>query len=118
MQEVLDSIPSRYKKNAEILLSKLRQHQDISSWDDKGTFLYRGEFLPGSVIVDLVREVTQSTTISDKRKLKSWDVFLKAMAKLHIPISIAGNSATREQLEALKSAPPPPPTLPAMVAIA
>ena len=107
IQEVLDSLPNRYKKNAEILLSKLRQHQEISSWDDKGSFQYRGELLPGSNILDLVRGITQSTALSDKRKPKGWDVFLKALAELNIPTSIVGNSTAREQLEAMKSAATP-----------
>ncbi|KAG8139282.1 hypothetical protein E2320_002074 [Naja naja] len=58
-QEILEGMSTRYRKNAELLLNKMKQHQDIMGWDDHGTVSYKGTPVYGSNIVDLVKGVSQ-----------------------------------------------------------
>lgn len=100
--EILSGISSRYRKNAELLLNKMKQHQDISSWDTRGTFLYKGMPVPGTNILDLVKGASQHRSLTEKRKPKGWDEFMTAMAEVNVPTSVLGSTAVKEQLEKLK----------------
>lgn len=110
IREILEGVHARYRKNAELLLNKLSQHKDVSSWDDRGSFLYRGKALPGSNILDLIRGVTHSNAIPDKRKPQGWDIFLKALAEINMPTSLVGNMDVRQTVETLKIPSLPPKT--------
>ncbi|KAG8147991.1 hypothetical protein E2320_023048 [Naja naja] len=77
MDEVLRGVSTRYRKNAELLLNKMKQHQDISTWDDRD-LLYRGVPIPG------------------------WDAFMNAMAEVNVSTSVLGSTAIKEQIEKLK----------------
>lgn len=102
-QEVLDNVNKRFKKNAIVLLNKLGQDKNLSSWDDKGSFVYKGSVVNGSNMLDLVRAVTQTRSVPSKRVPKGWDVFMNAMAELNVPSSVMGNAANRDLLERLKA---------------
>ncbi|KAG8147510.1 hypothetical protein E2320_022647 [Naja naja] len=59
MDEILRGVSTHYRKNVELLLNKMKQHQDVSTWDDRGTFLYKGVPIPGTNILDLVKGASQ-----------------------------------------------------------
>lgn len=103
VQEVLDNVHTRYRKNAKVLLSKLSQHKDISSWDDQGGFIYKGMLVKGSNMLDLVRRTLQTHAGATKQPPKGWDIFMKAMAELNVPSSVMGNVVNRDHLERLKA---------------
>ena len=102
-QEVLDNLPARYKNHARLLLNKMKQNKDVSAWDVKGTFVYKGDAISGTNMMDLVKGVTQTHALTTKRLPKGWDVFMRALAELNVPTSVVGNPANREALDALKS---------------
>lgn len=101
--EVLDSVSSRLKDRARLLLNKMKQNKDVSYWDDKGAFIYRGRAVPGTSMIDLVKNVTQIHALPAKRTPKGWDLFLQALAELNMPTAVVGNAATKEVLEQLKN---------------
>lgn len=102
MDEILRGVSTRYRKNAELLLNKMKQHQDVSTWDDRGTFLYKGVPIPGTNILDLVKGASQHRAPTEKRKPKGWDDFMNAMAEVNIPTSVLGSTTVKEQIEKLK----------------
>ncbi|CAM2105449.1 unnamed protein product [Caretta caretta] len=92
-----------YKKNALILLNKLGQDKNISSWNDKGSFVYKGSVVNGSNMLDLVRAITQTLSVPSRCVPKGWDVSMNAMVELNIPSSVMGNAANTDLLERLKA---------------
>lgn len=80
----------------------MKQNEDISSWDEKGNFVYKGETVPGSKMLDLVKGITQIHALQPARTPKEWDLFLKAMAELNIPSTVVSNPGNRTALEHLK----------------
>ena len=102
VQEVLDNVHAQYRKHAKVLLTKLSQHKDISSWDDQGGFVYKGVLVKGSNMLDLVWRTLQTHAGTTKRPPKGWDIFMKAMAELNVPSSVMGNVVNRDHLERLK----------------
>ncbi|KYO40990.1 hypothetical protein Y1Q_0013735 [Alligator mississippiensis] len=102
IQEVLDNVCAQYRKNAKVLLTKLSQHKDISSWDDQGGFVYKEMLVKGSNMLDLGQGTLQTHAGSSKHPPKGWDIFMKAMAELNIPSSVMGNTVNRDHLERLE----------------
>ncbi|XP_032081574.1 uncharacterized protein LOC116514209 [Thamnophis elegans] len=102
MDDILSGVSTRYRKNAELLLNKMKQHQDVSTWDERGTFLYKGVPIPGTNILDLVKGASQHRAPTEKRKPKGWDDFMNAMAEVNVPTSVLGSTAVKEQIEKLK----------------
>ena len=44
----MKSVPKIYKAEARQLLDKIKKHQDVSHWNDKGELLYENKPIPGS----------------------------------------------------------------------
>lgn len=101
--EILDSLSARFKNKARLLLNKMKQNQSISSWDEKGAFVYRGEPVPGSNMLDLVKGITQLHALPARRIPKGWDLFLQAMAELNVPSTVVGNPTIKDILEHMKN---------------
>lgn len=102
--EILEGMGPRYKKNAELLLNKMKQHQDILGWDAHGTVLYKGSVVPGTNIVDLVKGVSHQRSRNAKYYPKGWNEFMSAMAEMNVPTALLGSNSVKEQLEKLKDA--------------
>lgn len=109
VSEIITHVNPRFKKNTELLLNKMLQNSDITTWNDKSEFIYKGDVIPGSNMLDLVRNTTQSHGLLKSKIPHGWDAFMQAMAELNMPSTVVGNSTTREILDGLKmdwNAPP------------
>ena len=53
-REVMKSVPKIYKAGARQLLDKIKEHQDVLHWNDKGELLHETKPISGSHLVDLV----------------------------------------------------------------
>ena len=106
-EEILENLSPRYRTNARVLLKKIDQNRDITSWDGKGTFLYRGTPVTGSHMLDLVKAITHTSAPSSSLQPKGMEVFMTALAEINVPSSVARAPATRKMLEDLKSSPSP-----------
>lgn len=102
VQDILMHVHDRFKKNAEVLLSKMKHANDITDWNDRGEFVYRGNAVPGSNILDLVRTATQNHGVLNKSAPHGWGTFVQSMAELNIPSTVVGNSSNRKLLDNLK----------------
>ena len=80
----------------------MRQNKSVSSWDDKGAFLYKGEMVTSSNMLDLIKGIIQTQPLPAKHVPKGWNSFMKAMAELNVPTSVVGNADNRECLDSLK----------------
>lgn len=54
--ENLESVPKIYKAGAIQLLDKIKEHQDVLHWNDKGELLYDTKPITDSHLVDLVND--------------------------------------------------------------
>ena len=52
----MKSVPKIYKAGARQLLDKIKEHQDVLLWNDKGELLYETKPILGSDLVDPVND--------------------------------------------------------------
>ena len=79
-QEVMKSGPKIYKAGARQLLDKIKEHQDVLHWNDKGELLYETKPIPGSHLVDLVNDTLRHRKGFEPPPV-GWSVFV-----LHVEI--------------------------------
>ena len=75
--EVVKSLPKIYKAGARQMLDKIKEHQDVLHWNDKGELLYETKPIPGSHLVDLVND-----TLCHRKGFEpvGWSVFARSGA--------------------------------------
>lgn len=79
MQEILDGTSTHYRKNAEFLLNKMKQHWDVTAWD------YRGMYTRGPTYrFDLVKGALQHQARIVKQNPNDWNKFMSAMAYMKV----------------------------------
>ena len=81
-KQIINSVPKTMQNRAKLLIQRLKDHSDISSWNDNGQLVLEGSIVPNSNIVDLVNDVI--------RKRKGFNpehsnIFAKALAKINSP---------------------------------
>ena len=95
--EVMKSVPKIYKAGARQLLDKIKEHQDVLHWNDKGELLYETKPIPSSHLVDLVND-----TLRHRKGFEpvGWSVFARGLARMNVPENLVRNpqrqSAVRE----------------------
>lgn len=102
IQHILEHVSYRFKKNAELLLNRMLHAKDITSWNDRGEFIYKGNIIPGTNIVDLIRSATQCTALPKEKIPHGWSNFIHAMAELNVPSMVVGNTTARQALDSIK----------------
>ena len=101
--EVLKHMPIRNKRNAEYILASLSRHNDQISWTDQGEIVVGNKNVPGSHLYDLLKSVTAHNNVADRSRPKGWNIFLKTLASLNVPISVIPNTRVRRSIEAFKT---------------
>ena len=83
---ILDSMPKRYKfKVGSIVSHILRDPQNTLSWNEAGELLYHGTLIPGSHIIDLLKD----TQYQHKGyQLKGITEFYKGLQEIHVPTTL------------------------------
>ena len=81
-KQIIDSVPKTMQNRVKLLIQKLKDHSDVSSWNDNGQLVLDGSTIPNSNIVDLVNDIM--------RKRKGFNpehssTFAKALAKINVP---------------------------------
>lgn len=96
VKEVMDSVPSSLKKNAQLLLERLKRDKDIT-WNERGEIIYRGRLINQSNLTDLVNDVL--------RRRKSmpdpvgWQTFATALSAMNAPKDLIGNPQRKKFVE-------------------
>lgn len=86
-QHILDSVPSTMKRKAQLLLSILQDHPNMS-WDEDGTMKLYGKPIQGSNIIDLVNDVLRHRKGSEPT---GWQSFAEGLREMNIPQDVVGN---------------------------
>lgn len=86
-QHILDSVPSTMKRKAQLLLSILKDNQNMS-WNDDGTVKVYGKSIEGSNIIDLVNDVLRHRKGSEPT---GWRPFAESLRDMNIPQDVIGN---------------------------
>ena len=102
--EIVDSAPNTLKRKAQRLVEKLKADSTVD-WNDRGEFIYNGEVVTGSNMVDLVNGVL--------RKRKSvvpvgWKRFANYLKRLNVSNDLIGNPELWQYMQS--GSPNRPPT--------
>ena len=100
VEEILRNIPMQRRKNAQYILEKMLNAQDTARWRETGEFVFNGSVIPGTHIFDLVKSATAPQMT--RRRPQGWDEFLRAIAKLNIPLSTVPNRQVQQAVDSLK----------------
>lgn len=102
IDDVLQSLPPRDRKNAEYVLKKLSDRHDV--WNTKGEFVYRGNVVKGSHMIDLFKRLLFpfKKKKSEGSEPPGWTHFLNTLSELNIPLSSISNPKARNQYRLLK----------------
>ena len=83
---ILDTMPQRYKYKVGAIVSHiLRDPQQTLAWDDAGQLLYKGTSIPGSHIVDLLKD---SQYKHKGRHLEGSKEFYEGLKQIHLPATL------------------------------
>ena len=87
-QEVMKSVPTVYKAGARQLLDKIKEHQDVLNWNEKGELMYENKPMTESHVVDLVND-----TLRHRKRFEpmGWSVFVRRLAQMNVPENIVRN---------------------------
>lgn len=102
LEGVLKHIPKRSQRNAEYILDAITRSKHVLSWTDNAEIVVNGRPLHGTHLYDLVKSVTASHNISDISRPLGWDVFLKTLAHLNIPLMAIPNKQVRGDIAEYK----------------
>ena len=102
--EIVDSAPKTLKRKAQRLVEKLKADSTVD-WNDRGEFIYNGEVVTGSNMVDLVNGVL--------RKRNSvvpvgWKRFANYLKRLNVSNDLIGNPELWQYMQS--GSPTRPPT--------
>jgi len=107
--EILQTIPQKYKAQAEGLLRWMKKTPGAVEWDDKGVVTLDGKSIQGSSISDLIND-----TIRERKGFtpKGRNDFTQILAKLNTPEDFVRNNNRRKLMTLLKTGGRLPPTTP------
>lgn len=88
-EDVIRTVPKTLKKKAEAIMERIKRHPEMS-WNTRGEFVYRGQALPGSNIVDLVNDVLRHRKTFSPH---GWQDFARALRQTNTPQDMIGNRA-------------------------
>lgn len=100
-ESILKYIPRRSKTNAGHILDALRRAPGKVSWTKSGEVIINGQNIRGSHVFDLIKNVTSSHNVSVKPP--GWEMFLKTLAELNVPLSIVPNMKVRDTISGFKT---------------
>lgn len=107
--EILETVPKKFKGQAEGLLRWIRKTPEAVQWDDKGVVSLEGQPLDGTSISDLIND--------SLRKRKGFqpqgrDAFTKVLATLNTPDDFIRNEDRRQLMGLFKTGGRLPPNTP------
>ena len=80
--DVIQSVPKTLQTQAKLLISRLKQHPSIISWDPNGEVIIQGNRKSGTNIIDLVGGLLRTRKNVHPQNEHS---FLKSLASLNFP---------------------------------
>ena len=86
-QDILETVPKTMKPKAQSFLDRIARHPNMR-WNDRGEFVFDGEVIRGSNIVDLVNDLLWHRKSFQPH---GWQKFARALRQTNIPQDLVGN---------------------------
>ena len=86
-QRIMNSVPTTMKKKARLLMSMLQDHPNLS-WDENSTVKMYGQPIPGSNIIDLVKDALRQRKGIEPT---GWQPFAEGLKAMNVPQYFKGN---------------------------
>lgn len=102
VQEVIANVSARNKRNASYIMEKILKSDNVASWNDDGEFIFKGNTIEGSHMVDLLKNLTAPYKVSEDRRPLGWKELLHTVANLNIPFSTIPNGDVRRKITDIK----------------
>lgn len=102
LDEVLKHMPKRSLKNAEYILEAITRSKNLISWTDQGEIVINNQPVRGTHLYDLVKSVTASHHTLDSSRPRGWELFLKTLGSLNVPLSAIPNTLVRRSISEYK----------------
>jgi hypothetical protein len=98
--EIMNTVPTTMKRKAETLLERI-QHHPNASWNNRGEFVYNGNVVAGSNIVDLINDMMRHRKSFEP---VGWQSFAEALCESNVPQVLVGNHERWRWMQSLQSA--------------
>ena len=86
-EEVLHTVPKTLRRKAETILERINRHPNMN-WNDRGEFVFNGEVVRGSNVVDLVNDIIRHRKSFQPH---GWEEFARALRQSNVPQDLVGN---------------------------
>ncbi len=86
--DIMESVPPTMKSRARQLVKKLKENNDLITWDDKGQMIYEGKPVVGSNVIDLVNDALHHRKNFNPH---GWRLFAKVLSDVNVPEGIVRN---------------------------
>ena len=95
-KQIIDSVAKTMQNRAKLLIQKLKDHSDVTSWKDNGQLVSEGLIVPNSNIVDVVNDVlrTREGFLNPEHS----STFAKALAKINVPEDFVRNPGGKDSI--------------------
>ena len=87
-EEITGVIPKTLRGKAHTLLQRIKRDPHMG-WNDRGEFVYQGQTMPGTNIVDLV-----SNAVRHRKTMQAhrWQEFARGLRQSNVPQDLIGNA--------------------------
>ena len=106
-QQVIDTVPARYKSKARRLMDLIKKKEGVIDWNrDNNRLMVRGKLISDTDITDLVNDVMRER--KGVAPPIGWQTFASALKEINVPSELIGHRKRREwiaseQLQAASS---------------
>ena len=81
-EDILTTLPQKFKRKGEALLSLIEKQPDLLKWNDKGEIIYKGDIIKSSHIADLVKSAVVPKVRGGATGIS---IFSKALGDMNVP---------------------------------
>ena len=86
-REVLDSVPMRMKKKAQLLINRIKANPRLA-WSDMGQLVYKDQVMANTNVADLVNDALRRRKHFEPH---GWQIFAQAMKETNVPQDLIGH---------------------------
>jgi len=86
-REMLESVPPRMKRKAELLINRIKAHPQLT-WTDRGELVYKDQVVTNTNVADLVNDVLRRRKHFEPH---GWQTFAQALKETNVPQDLIGH---------------------------
>jgi hypothetical protein len=86
-QEVMESVPTKMKKKARLLLTRMKNSPHLR-WTDKGELIYKDQVMTNTNVADLVNDALRRRKHFEPH---GWQTFAHALKETNVPQDLVGH---------------------------